>query len=597
MAIICKPFVKLDYNILQSNIAATEFDISEFDQSFVNRYKTKDLSETLVLLKKVFSHPNFDIKEYPYLQSKIQYVPMSAEELAQFMFEFGYTPARANFVFYQFDNPMAVANLTSDGEKFMDDLEDFYTQNVAAAASGGFCATIGGIFSAISELTSLVNKAKGVFSAVTDILNGDLSQLIGKINAKIKLVIASVKKAIDAVVRQIQSKLANAFNMVVNLPQNISKGIASAIASAKSLLSGSAVEVLKKNIEILASRFTSQFPQPLSLEAVQLIIFRFCQMIESVSSVLQNPIDAVMKRINDAVTIRQYAQHSSNYGLAQVNSLGMSIPSWDQRVADLARVAEGANATGKRPADGGGVFIPDASYVKLDITDAERSWLQGYNGLTGLEDKHVKITSSISSMGYRSYQKYQSKGGDYWDSSQNYFGGASRSVDGVTCYEGDSGIMEIMRTHPELLVALRRAAIAIGTTLLINSAYRSYYYQTHFVSGDKASNRGSPHSKAIAFDVRFPNGRDDATMAKFVEYASREGFTRIAAYTEGNNGFFHVDTFPKNGWTRMNPNSPKHSSKPLGTLTRQAMTTHLNEGFTNTSVSAAALNANLTRAI
>ena len=593
---VCKPFVKLDYNILQANIDATEFDIAEFDLSFVGRFKASDLSENLVTLKKIFTHPSFDINEYPYLASKVQYVPMSSEELAQFQTEFGYTSERVKFIFEQYQTPTAMTVLTTDGVRFMSDLEDFYSQNVAAAASGGFCSTIGGIFSAISELSSLVSKAKGALGAVTDFLNGDLSQIIGKINLKIQLVIASVTKAIDAIVRQITSKLSNAFDMVANLPQNINKGLSSAIASAKSLLSGGAVDILKKNIEVLAGRFTAQFPQPLSLENVQLIVFRFCQILESVNSVLMNPVDAIIKRVNDAKTVRMYAQSSSNQNLAGVKALGVSIPSWDQRVASLANTAKQANAAGQRPAGGGGVFIPDASYIKLDITDEENSWHQNYNGLTAFEDRDLVIRPQVASMGYRSYQHYQSKRGINWESSQNYFSGESKTIEGFKCFEGDAGIMG---AHPELLVALRRVAKRLGHKLTITSAFRSYYYQTHFVGGEKASNFGSPHSKGCAFDVLFPNGGDDATMAKLVEYASREGFTRIAAYTEKENRFFHLDTLPRkeNPWTRMSPDDPKHRSIPLGTLTKQAMTQHLNEGFTNSSVSAATIKTNLTSAI
>lgn len=597
---VCKPFIKLDQNILQANISEAEFDIETFDQSFVARYKAEDLSANLILLKSVFKSVNVDMTTYPYLSSKVQFVPMSAEELAQFQTEYGYSSERIQSLMYQFDETTtnsisAIAVLSPAGETFMFDLEDFYTGNVAAAASGGFCSTVGGIFAAISSLQSLVNKAQGVASSVTDLLEGDLSQLFGKIDSKISLVVGSVKSAIEALVRQIKSKISNAFEQIKNLPQNIHKGLSSALEAAAALLSEDGIATLKSNIEILANRFTSQFAQPISLDNVQLIVFRMCQIIESVNSTLMSPIDSVMKRINDAETIKKYTEQSSNYGLAQVKSLGIAIPSWEDRKAAIATTSTRANEISKRPADGGGVFMPDAAYIHLDVTDEERSWLQGYNGLSAFEDRDLKITTSIASMGHRSYQRYQSSGGSYWDSSQNYFSGASKTINGVKCFEGDSGLIEVKRLHPNLLVSLRRAAKAIGTTLTITSAYRSYYYQNYFVSGDKASVTSSVHSKAKAFDVLFPDSRSDASMAKFVEYASREGFTRIAAYTGGNNGFFHVDTHPKNGWARQYPNSAKHSSRPLGTLTKQAMTQHLNEGFTNASVSAAGLNSNIAR--
>lgn len=99
------------------------------------------------------------------------------------------------------------------------------------------------------------------------------------------------------------------------------------------------------------------------------------------------------------------------------------------------------------------------------------------------------------------------------------------------------------QVDPGILAIARAMARAAGTTLTVNSGYRSGTYNDTL----KGAARNSAHTRGNAMDISFA-GLSDAVKQRMLAAAIEAGAGGIGIYPESNNLFIHVDIEAKRTW-------------------------------------------------
>lgn len=587
----CKPFTSVNFNLLNSELGGAGsggavFSSEQIDKLIstpLGRYNESEITLGVQSLKGAFVHPNTNMSDFPYLASKIKYLPINNVELAEFLFDSHYTEYDVTRMFLEYSFNSAERNLllsqNAERTKFLQAMDDFYSENVAAAAQGGLCKAIANPF---SKLNSLVGKLQGALGTLDDLLNFDLGGLLAKIDFQILAMKSMLKKVVDKVVSSVKTKLENIISSVVNLPAAIAGKMQGLVSAAKAKLSDLSVNTIKDNLDNMISSMQSQFKE-LTPEAIALIVFRICQSVEFIKNMLESPVQtlsAIATRSENAKVLNEAASRAE---LDVRSGTGINNQTYEERRRIAQKAAQVVNSDATvAPTNVQTNNVVDPAvvqvrpYIKLEATQEEKNWLNGYNALTAQNDPDIYIDSRVATMAKRATERYKSKGGSYWDDSQNMY-----SEDGTY----DMGLEGVKSKHPEMLIMLRRVAKRLEKRLLINSAYRSPYYQKYFTSSS-ASPTGSLHTKGKALDVSF-RGLSDREQALFVRFCSEEGFDRIARY-EGS-GFIHVDIrgYSTAGFdSRGRFTGGYTQERPSGGInTREAMARHINNEYQRTQSS------------
>ena len=497
------------------------------------------------ILKNVTNRANsvlkrIDTKDYPYLDSRIKQGDIIYPELGDFILNSGYGLDEIAYTMNNFANLLdrypAVSNntilvndslVTGGMRNVLNNMELYYSGNLANSVSGGLCGAVSGAFSKISEAFALIEVGKGLLDSLLNFslsFSFDFAALLNPLNALKDKLLSIVDKLKDSLIAQTKSIVNSAAGLLNgirdNLPMLMGK-VGKIAGNIYTFLKDFSMDSLKTQIEGAVDNATAQFEE-ITPQNIALLLLRFCQFAELIQGFMKAPVDQ----------FNSYVQKLSR-GFELAVSVSM-VPTLNAVASGAFRFDEAGIEAGKRalmkaanakqnsraPAGGGGgggnVSAPPGS---LQVTDVDRGWVtdnsltsQQKVALLNLDEKGIPgsftFAPSVINMGKSVSDAPENAGWDYLD----------RSLLG------------------KLIVIAQR----MGTSFVINSGYRSPQYNKRIGGASK-----SQHMKGTAIDVSMA-GRSNEFKKDFIVKASQQGILGIGVY----GSFIHIDIGSRRYWNK-----------------------------------------------
>jgi hypothetical protein len=418
------------------------------------------------------------------------------------------------------DKNYPIIDPTNPSQPFIDlinSLDIFFNDNYGSSISSGACGS--SFLSFISDffdffnsmgsfqvqlsnsLASLSNiSVPGMLSAIQSTFMTIIENLINKARqtmSNIKNSIGFVGRSVDALAKEI-----------MDLENFYSKDNE---ASIKNLTSG------------IVQQLYDQFDKPV-IELVVWMLTRLCQVSDFLSSFLQNPLNnmtSVLARGND--TLNDFT-NLSNMNISSVTAAGGMRFERQQLQASSQEAALRSSRAGNNGVSSI-IGVPPARITGFPISDSDKA----------------AVISNVSESGWPGFFSFAPS-----VINNNYAPRWGERYDGA-------GWKVIVRDNPLLFAKLQKIAQELGSSYIINSAYRSQEYQENRTTSSASK---SAHTEALALDVRM----SQAQAIRFVPLASANGFNGIAYYADM--GFLHVDM-------RTNRQSPGNRSWNTNGLSRE----------------------------
>lgn len=437
--------------------------------------------------------PNFEV-----LDKRVKIGNITPLEFAAFIKENNYTPSTV------------VVNCNVQGPRLCQELNDFYNGDFTDSVMGGFCKLFGNIFSLAGAFFSLAESISGLVGKALAFLDkiknleDPLKALFEKL--KVKALIEAIKKkitdAIEKTIKKIQSAIENfsVAGVMGKIESFVQQNIAAKVAEIKA---GIANFFTKENIDNLLAKIKAKidyaiglFENP-SLEEIQFLIARICGLasgIESAIKDLKTPLNTFADRYESVYDTLVAAGNQNTAAAVRAGAVRLST---EERQAGTTRL--------RVPWERAGNFVPP----RQQEIDQLPTWAE----LEAGTNTRLKITGGWT---YR----------------------MRPPSEGWTEMPQDVQIM-VMRLQA------RMKALEIANYLILNSGYRSPWYNTLLRSEGKPAALNSMHLDGKAADLRWPGfNRNSEDNVTFVREARRIGFKGIGYYDT----FTHVDTGVQRSW-------------------------------------------------
>jgi hypothetical protein len=396
----------------------------------------------------------------------------------------------------------------------MDQFELYNVGNIANSISGGTC---GGFGNPIGKLMKIIGSIAAGVALLKKLASFSLADLF---DLALKAVLDTLKDKLAAIVDKLKSLFMQQLQNIINQVTKIANGsiaifdeVSKRVNDAKDFFKDLTMEKVKNKIKEFVDKAIAQFEE-LTLEAILLLLFRFCQFAEMIQAFLKGPVDAVKSYFGD---IARQTVAVQTLGLIQTQKAveaGAMRFTKEARKDARKRMMDSLNkktggssggtgqsngATGPRP-------NPEVYVNDPEITEAEAREL-GTMSDQGIPGK-IKWAPSVLNMG--------------------------KSVSDA---DDDAGWKMI---NMEVKVKLLRTATRMGRELTVNSGYRSPEYNRR-IGGAKRSQ----HMSGYAIDVSMAGFSSD-DIRNFIRIASQEGFMGMSYYPGSN--FTHVDIGGRRTW-------------------------------------------------
>ena len=463
----------------------------------VNRYGNDVFYESVNQLNNDFLQRPYIIERipsYPVLSERLVGGRVTPFEFAQFINDYSYSPTTA------FDS------YNSNGPRFLQELNDFYTGSFASSVLGGFCSLMPNIFAAIGGFFSLIGKVQGLIQDALSFINkiknieDPIKALFEKIKvtALIEAIKEKITKAVEGIINKVKNVIEN-FNIadVVNqvktfVKNNITKRIATLKESIAAFFTEENMKSIVDKVKGLIDYAIGLFENP-NIEEIQFLIARFCGFaagIEGLLNGLRAPLDDFSNRY---LEVFNTLQNASN------RIVGESIRAGAVRYPPEVR--EEQINTARVQWELAGNIAP--------VTTEEIKDLPQWQGL--LDGRY---SDKLQIVGARWVTNELMKpNNEGWDNMDIYF----------RCL--------IMRLQKEA----KNTGIISGH-LLLNSGYRNPRYN-EFVGGAKKSN----HMSGVAADISWTGGKYGSSsnreaLIEMAQLARRVGITGRGFY----DSFLHI---------------------------------------------------------
>lgn len=476
-------------------------------QSAIRQYGEEDFYTSVASINSYFERVEISNQinrdSYPYVSERLQGAPLSPIEVANFIFQYQYTPRSLTFQ----------SQILST--KILIELENFYTGNLSKSVIGSFCALMPNVFGAIDTF----------FTALSDIQNfiGNIKKFALNLQISFKALLDNLKKKIlqtvDKLVENIKNiaknfTIENVIQEVKTFVQNNAiKRFNSLKQDVTNFFNDFNIENIKKRIEAVIDTASRIFKNP-TLEDIQYLIYRFCNVasqIENSFNALLNPLKEFSANLSDTIDILKGRSNSNTSNAILAGAIRLS-PEEISRRYELAPKIK----LGDREVIAGEVGLS---------TLAEISNVTQWNN--GQGDARVTFSDGMRVDPYRV--------------GEVIIGPAS-----IRWTEVDD----------EAKVRLMRVQARFGKQLIILSGFRDPRQQAILYQNDLKRNGGNPsgkvakpggsaHEKKIALDVTWA-GFNRETGREFLKIAVEEGFYGIGGYPSSS--FVHIDLGPTRRW-------------------------------------------------
>ncbi len=460
--------------------------------------------------------------DYPTLSERVNQAPLNIYEVAQFLDQTQYNPTELQKV-------LTPQKLTADTTEALVQLDYYFNNNLSGSIGGGLCGAFGNAFAKISGLIGL---ASSLASSLDALLNADFSVI-----ALLQGIKENILKIVDNVVDALKTKIKNIAKQLSSFADSVVNAFNKTISGIQDFLSDLSIDGLKKTIEGVIAKAAGCF-ENLTLKKAALLMFRFCQFADLVQGFMEGPtnnlvakvarfkiMDELINRLsNDATNIAVNAgakRVTSDVRRTQSELIRQRIEEIQSaRGSDIRETAlPDIETTPLPPVNQTPFYQLPASYPSRAITSEEREWVQTIteNGASG----YMNFSESVKTMHRRATTSYKNNGNvderRVYTASEHNEGAGWRKVEA------------------EVWIRLKRVIDIVGPgPWIINSAFRSKYYNA-FISPGNGSTR-SQHSTGKAIDIDYSQ-LSQREKYDFARIASQQGFNAIGVYSS----FIHLD--------------------------------------------------------
>ena len=236
---------------------------------------------------------------FPTLQNKFNQFPLTFTEIADFALTNSVDTVAIIDALNQYTPQIGLNNTLTN---LFSDLDFFYEDNLGQTIAGGQCAAFGNILTGLSTLFSLIDTGKKLLADIQS-LELDPQKLLKDLAGKLTLqgLIDKVEEIIEQLIEKVKKKILQAINSII--PQLKKLGCASKalfhkmnneIKAVKEHFSDDNMESFKDKVKEFFTNLTSQFNRT-SVEGLALLMYKLCQMTESLHNLLSGPGKDLLK--------------------------------------------------------------------------------------------------------------------------------------------------------------------------------------------------------------------------------------------------------------------------------------------------------------
>ena len=271
----------------------------------VNRYGNELFYNTVNQINTDFLQRSYIVERipnYPVLSERLQASGgrVTPFEFAQFINDYSYTPTSA------------FNSCNTNGPRFLQELNDFYTGSFASSVMGGFCSLMPNVFAAIGGFFNLIGQVQGLIQDALSFINkiknieDPIKALFEKIKvtALIEAIKEKITKAVEGMINKIKSAIENfnpaeILNQARNFVRNtIGRRITELKESIESFFTEENMQKIVDKVRGLIDYAVGLFENP-NIEEIQFLIARFCGFaagIEGLLNGLRAPLDDFSNR-------------------------------------------------------------------------------------------------------------------------------------------------------------------------------------------------------------------------------------------------------------------------------------------------------------
>lgn len=428
-------------------------------------------------------------KAFPNLNSRLVQLPfITTSELIDF-YDYAYISEN------QFSAYITVSNPTN----LLKTLDLFYSpNNISQSSMGSFCSLVTGIFAKFDKLKGIFNDIKGFVKDFSNLINSIRTFSFTKAAAKalIEALKKQVLRLVDKLIESVRAKITN-FLATIGIDEEFihnTNAIIQKISNLKSkvddFFSELSVKNIKETVKALISYAAGTF-ENLDLEEAQFLILRFCTFIgemERLFNSFLNPFKDLQTSYNSSISVLRSAGN-----LATAGAIAAGATRFDN-----SQISAGAFAVNNIPSsrfsgsetssgNGNARSLPPRPRRVVNVTDQE---------LQEITSNNFSYESVLRGNSYIRYNP----------------GPQSAAM-------GSAGWNNVLTTEKVMLL---RLAKRWGSTIVINSAWRTFGAENSW------------HKSGQAFDISLPPSRHDA----FARMAVEEGFGGFGSYPT----FIHIDS-------------------------------------------------------
>lgn len=378
--------------------------------------------------------------------------------------------------------------------------------NIGASVSGGLCGQFGNIFNKLFGLFTLIKTTKDLLD---DLKNDDEKDPTKKATStSLVLSIKALNKSIGTIIKKLVKQIKKRIKAMIDFAVKLLAGLGRAAQKLYRMLKRLAQNILSffsdlsikgfiLRIEGFIASTSSQFER-LTVANVGLLMFRFCQFVDFLQSLLMGPIIALTSLITTVATESTIAKNSSlNSTKGAVDAGAVRVPVEDREQAKSTAILN-TNAASKVSSETsitstGAVIIPQVDYQ----TPREATPVEIFDVNTVSEDGIQGKFTFVDSIKTDTKQ---------WEKIQQ-----------------------------DVWIRLLRICELTGEQYVVTSAFRD---KSHNRSVGGSAN--SVHMSGYAIDIRVnASHREDFFLA-----AQRAGFTGFGIY----DSFIHLDCGSRRMW-------------------------------------------------
>lgn len=245
-----------------------------------------------------YGYQNFS-DDYPLLTERANRGQFFAAEISVFTNDYQVNLDNMNNTFGAYQTG---TNINNDLDTYLGNLNTFYTTNLGASLSGGFCAAFTNIFEKITLLISLVKQIASFVNDLQnanpeDIIAGILQAVFGPIINVINSIIKTIENLAKAFLQAVESIEEGLKQVVADIEEGaaaISQAIKRRVNDVKEFFSNDNMDSLKQYIERMITAAASAF-ESLDPWIIGMLMYRFCQLTNALQAFMKNPVDGLQK--------------------------------------------------------------------------------------------------------------------------------------------------------------------------------------------------------------------------------------------------------------------------------------------------------------